>query len=694
MKARTLLTLLLGLSVSATLCTGCSQVSSPVSSDGQADITSAVKITLGGDSISVDGNGTETDGATVTITEAGSYQISGTLNDGQILIDAGKEDEVTLILDGASITCSDSAGIYAKQAGLTTLYLNEGTQNTVTDGTDYTYPDGGDEPDAAIFAKDDLTIAGSGTLVVNGNFHNGIGSKDNLTIESGTLEITAVNDALRGRDSVTIHDGSFVIDAQGDGIKSNNDEDPEKGWILISAGNFHITAGNDAVQAETSLQVTGGDFDLVTGGGSANAPTRTADIPGAHFGGGRQPRPDGITRPDGSAPSDGTTPPDDAAAPGTMTPPDGATPPENMASPEAAGSSDAETPPTPAASPADLAAATTESGTSDSTEDTSDSYKGLKAGTELAISGGTFSVDSADDAVHSNGTLTVGGGNFVISTGDDAFHADGALTIEDGDILIETCYEGLEGVTVDMTGGTVQLTATDDGVNAAGGSDGETGGFGMDRFQNIENHHICISGGTLLVDASGDGLDSNGTLTIDGGLVVVNGPSSGADTALDSDGECSINGGIVVAAGASGGIPQSFGEGTQNALMVYFTENQPAGTLISLTDSSGNAILTAAPEKDFQTLILSAPELTMSETYTLYTGGSCEGSSEAGYYGAVPSSGGTKLIDVTLASAFTRISSDGSEVTETMGRGMGGGPGGGRGQRMHTDVSGEAQPPV
>ena len=230
-----------------TALTGCASAAPDVNAEQTA--AAAATITLNGGSASVQGKGAAVQGTVITISDAGTYRITGTLDDGQIVIDAGKDDAVTLVLDNANISCSNSAGIYAKQAGTTTLLLQDGTQNSVSDAAQYAYPDGGDEPDAAIFAKDDLTIAGSGTLTVTGSFNNAIGSKDNLLIESGTLIVTAANDGLRGRDSVTITDGNFTIDAQGDGIKSNNDEDAEKGWITLSGGVYQITAGNDGIQS-------------------------------------------------------------------------------------------------------------------------------------------------------------------------------------------------------------------------------------------------------------------------------------------------------------------------------------------------------------------------------------------------------------------------------------------------------------
>lgn len=609
------------------LLAGCSQTPSPATaSAGTAN--GVVQITLNGGTASVSGTGASVNGADVTITGAGTYRITGTLDDGQILIDAGKKDAVTLVLDGATISCSDSAGIYAKQAGSTTILLADGSSNTVSDGAEYQFPDGGDEPDAAVFAKDDLTITGTGTLIVTGNYRNGIGSKDNLLVESGNLTITAVNDGLRGRDSVTISDGTFEIDAQGDGIKSNNDEDAQKGWILLSGGSYRISAGNDGVQAETELTVTGGSYEIVTGGGSENAPEHVEQGFGGGFGGDRS----GGRR--GGA---------------GMEPPDGQAPGEPPSLPDQQGAE--------AAQMSAFVRSAMDAGTAQPTgsETESESQKGMKAGTQLMVSGGTFSIDSVDDALHSNGNLTISGGDFRISTGDDGVHADDALAIDAGDIRIERSYEGLEGATVEISGGEIVLTASDDGVNAAGGSDNNPG---SDRFASRDSYYIRVTGGTLTVDAGGDGLDSNGNLYLEGGTVLVNGPTSGGDSALDYDGNCEISGGLLAASGSAGMVQVPSG-GTQPRLAVWFDGTQPAGTRISLTDGAGQSVLDVAPEKPFQVVILSAPGLEVGQTCSLLIDGE-------------------KTADLTLTETVTSISSDGSAAPAQTGFGRMGMGGGGR----------------
>jgi hypothetical protein len=215
-------------------------------------------ITLNGDSIAIDGSGATVDGSTVTITSAGTYRISGTLNDGRIVVDTADEETVRLVLDGAKITCSTSAPIYVAGAEKTVITLADGTVNSVTDGSSYIFEDAeSDEPNAAIFSKDDLTINGGGSLTVNANYNDGITSRTTSRSPAATSPKRRQR-RDQGRDSVAVRDGAITVTVGGDGIQSNNDEDAEKGYIVIEGGTIDIVAGADGIQAETSLSISGG----------------------------------------------------------------------------------------------------------------------------------------------------------------------------------------------------------------------------------------------------------------------------------------------------------------------------------------------------------------------------------------------------------------------------------------------------
>lgn len=262
---------------------------------------------------------------------------------------------------------------------------------------------------------------------------------------------------------------------------------------------------------------------------------------------------------------------------------------------------------------------------SQSTEEDSTSMKGIKAAGDLLISGGSFTIDSADDSIHSNSSVTIKDGVFEIASGDDAAHADEDLTVVAGTMNISESYEGLEALHLEIQDGDITLTASDDGLNAAGGTDssgiqgGRDGMFGGERpgFSSSDGT-ITISGGTLNITASGDGIDANGSLEITGGYTVVAGPAQGDTSTLDYDTTAQITGGTFIGTGASE-IAQTFSDAQQGVISVSVGE-QSAGTEVTLTDSSGNVILDVTPDLSFAAVILSSPELMSGESYTLTVG--------------------------------------------------------------------------
>jgi len=241
---------------------------------GTWDAAAATRIALADSGSTSDGGGVTVVGSTVTIAAAGTYVLSGSLNHGQIVVQAGDGDKVQLVLAGAAITNPDGPAILCLSGDKTTLTLADGTKNQVSDGSSYDLAEGEDEPNGAIFSKTDLTVNGSGDLTVDGNYQNGIVAKDDLVITGGHITVTAINDAVKGRDSVAVKDGTFSLSTKsGDGIQSSNDEDPAKGWIAIDGGSFTIQSGGDGVQAESLLQVDGGSLRVTAADDAIHANT-------------------------------------------------------------------------------------------------------------------------------------------------------------------------------------------------------------------------------------------------------------------------------------------------------------------------------------------------------------------------------------------------------------------------------------
>ena len=570
---------------------------------GTYEESGAVYVTLSDDGITGETAGVAINGQTVTITAEGTYIFSGTLSEGQIVVDADNA-KVQIVFDNVDITCASSAAVYVKSAEKVFVTLAEGSQNTLRNTDEYVAIDD-NNIDAVIFAKSDLTLNGTGSLMIVSAEGHGIVSKDDLKITGGTYDITAAGHALSGKDSVRIADGTFILTAEKDGIHAENADDEEKGYIYIADGDFTITSDGDGMDASNIVQIEDGTFDITAGGGAANSlKTHESDMPG---GGMSQ----NIERPDGeSMPQMGEKPdeesmsqmgekPDEESMPQMGEKPDG----ENM--------------------PQDTT--TDESGTS---------TKGIKAGGGMYLNGGTYQIDSADDSIHSNANITIADGTYTLATGDDGVHADDALTVNGGTITVTESYEGLEGLTVTINDGTIDITARDDGINTAGGTD--QSGFGTfgDHFKGMDSADdeteettdnemwMELNGGYIHILAGGDGVDSNGDLTINGGEIYIDGPSDNGNSAIDYGDRSSgyVTGGMLVAIGSSGMAEGMSDSSKQEVLMVKLGEQMEAGD-VELTDSEGNVIVSYTALKSYDCVIISTAEVESGATYTLTTSG-------------------------------------------------------------------------
>ncbi len=558
---------------------------------GTYEESGAVYVTLSGDGIIGETDGVAINGQTVTITAEGTYIFSGTLSEGQIVVDADNA-KVQIVFDNVDITCASSAAVYVKSAEKVFVTPAEGAQNTLRNTDEYVAIDD-NNIDAVIFAKSDLTLNGTGSLTIVSAEGHGIVSKDDLKITGGTYDIIAAGHALSGKDSVRIADGTFILTAEKDGIHAENADDEEKGYIYIADGDFAITSDGDGMDASNIVQIEDGTFDITAGGGAANSlKTHESDMPG---GGMSQ----NIERPDGESMPQMGEKPDEESMSQMGEKPDG----ENM--------------------PQDTT--TDESGTS---------TKGIKAGGGMYLNGGTYQIDSADDSIHSNANITIADGTYTLATGDDGVHADDALTVNGGTITVTESYEGLEGLTVTINDGTIDITARDDGINTAGGTD--QSGFGTfgDHFKGMDSADdeteettdnemwMELNGGYIHILAGGDGVDSNGDLTINGGEIYIDGPSDNGNSAIDYGDRSSayVNGGMLVAIGSSGMAEGMSDSSKQEVLMVKLGEQMEAGD-VELTDNEGNVIVSYTALKSYDCVIISTAEVESGATYTLTTSG-------------------------------------------------------------------------
>lgn len=300
-----------------------------------------------------------------------------------------------------------------------------------------------------------------------------------------------------------------------------------------------------------------------------------------------------------------------------------------------------------------------------SLSDDEESTNGIKAGTLILAEGGSITVSSADDTVHSNGDVQINGGKFALSSGDDGIHADNALIINSGEITVSKSYEGLEGKTVTVTGGNIDITSSDDGINAADGSSSSSGGApGANASSDV---YINISGGYITVNASGDGVDSNGNIDISGGVILVSGPTSDGDSALDCDGTATVTGGTAIFCG-SAGMAETFSDSSSQPSLMYTLDSAAAaGTSVALVNSEGKVIASFVPSKQYINIVISSPRLTVGSSYTLSVGGTVSGCDKNGYTDNGSISGAQSANEVKISSVSTTYGKSGG-----MGGNMGG----------------------
>lgn len=453
----------------------------------------------------------------VTIAEAGTYRLSGTLT-GQIVIRAENDEKVRLILDGAEICCEGHAAIYAVCADKVVITLAEGSSNLVKSVGNFVQTDE-NKVDAAVFAKCDLTFSGTGALGVSCEAGHGLVSKDDLKLKSGVISIRAAKQGIAGKDSVTLEGALVSIVCGTDGIRAEHD-DSQKGKVEILGGELSVRSGTDGVDASGCVLVENGILNILSG-----------------------------------------------------------------------------------------------------SKDNSESGKGLKSDADITVSGGELTVCSYDDALHANGCISVCGGILRLASEDDGIHAEEALVINDGLITVSQSKEGLEAHQITINGGTISVTAADDGLNAVGDSAlGDHRGQGRDDpFAADSSSVLTINGGTLTVNANGDGLDSNGLLLVTGGTVYISGPINGGNGAIDYGTAARISGGTFIAAG-SAGMAETFGEESTQGSILLNVSNQKAGATVTLTDEDGTLLVSFSPEKVYQTVVVSAPGMAVGRSYTVSAG--------------------------------------------------------------------------
>lgn len=538
------------------------------------------------------------DGQTVTITQAGTYQIAGTLGDGALIVESAENAKITLVLGGVSIKNSTGAAIQISTADDVTIELSEGTTNVLQSGEKVDIATATESEEAsggALQSKADLKIKGKGSLTVLGYLNNGIHCTKDLKIKNGNISVTALGHGIKGKNSVTVSGGTVTVTSGKDGITSDETENEEKGFVTIEDGEIIITSAGDGVSAETTLTVTGGVISIISGGGSANAQQKTDNMRDWwDF--------------DNSASDDNS-----ASCKGLKA---------GKAMMISGGSI-----------------------TIDAQDDA------LHTNGDMTISGGECILSTGDDGAHAALSLTVLDGKITVLTSYEGLEAN-QITLADGELDITASDDGINanggsdgfsggfgggfgGRRSDMNSQSGDMTPPDnsnmqtppDGNAPSGNPPTMPGQDAADSTTTDDTTDkqpvLLITGGKITVNADGDGLDSNGDLRVEGGDITINGPSNGGNGALDigteNGGAGVIAGGTLIALGTSS-MTENFGSTSTQCAFLVTMNSFGAGETITITDSQGNVLYTGVTVKSANSVVFSSPDLVVGETYTVTIG--------------------------------------------------------------------------
>ena len=538
------------------------------------------------------------DGQTVTITQAGTYQIAGTLGDGALIVESAENAKITLVLGGVSIKNSTGAAIQISTADDVTIELAEGTTNVLQSGEEVDIAAATESKEAsggALQSKADLKIKGKGSLTVLGYLNNGIHCTKDLKIKNGNISVTALGHGIKGKNSVTVSGGTVTVTSGKDGITSDETENEEKGFVTIEDGEIIITSVGDGVSAETTLTVTGDVISIISGGGSANAQQKTDNMRDWwDF--------------DNSASDDNS-----ASCKGLK-----------------------------------AGKALVISGGSITIDAQDDA---LHTDGDMTISGGECILSTGDDGAHAALSLTVLDGKITVLTSYEGLEAN-QITLADGELDITASDDGINanggsdgfsggfgggfgGRRSDMNSQSGDMTPPDnsnmqtppDGNAPSGNPPTMPGQDAADSTTTDDTTDkqpvLLITGGKITVNADGDGLDSNGDLRVEGGDITINGPANGGNGALDigteNGGSGVIAGGTLIALGTSS-MTENFGSTSTQCAFLVTMNSFGAGETITITDSQGNVLYTGVTVKSANSVVFSSADLVVGETYTVTIG--------------------------------------------------------------------------
>nr|WP_027871194.1 carbohydrate-binding domain-containing protein [[Eubacterium] cellulosolvens] len=498
---------------------------------------SYTSIALNDDAVSVNGDGVTCEGSKITITSGGTYVFTGNLTDGSITVSTQKTENVRIVLNGVTISCSDGPVINIKEADKVTISLEDGTKNMLSDTE--THSD--EELDAVIYSASDLVLNGEGTLTVNAQFKDAIHSKDDLRILGGSYDITAADDGFVGKDALEVTAGNFTLNTQGDAFKSTNDKDENRGFIYITDGSFNISSGDEAFSAVNQIQIENGEFNISAEG------------------------------------------------------------------------------------------------------------KGISAGSVLLINNGSINVYKSYEALEAP-CIFINDGTFDLKASDDGINTAGGeldSSSEDGQFP-----QPPSGDFDPEISGATPTPSDENGDEGSLPNPGHMGGGGM---METSSGYLFINGGTIIISADGDGLDSNTCITQTGGDIIVEGPTNDGNGSLDYSRTYTMTGGTLLALGSSGML-QSISESedtTVHDLTVIFTETQKAGTTFALTDEDGKELVSYTSTKQFTSAVYASASLEDQKSYNIQINGTTTGTA-------------------TLSGIVTTVDETGAATQAKSSMGMGG----------------------
>lgn len=511
-------------------------------------------------------NPTATDGVTVedgtlTITKAGTYKLSGEYQ-GQIKVETADSDAVRLVLDNANITNSSGAALNVVNADEVILYSASGTTNTISDGADYTAT-GENDPDAVVYSKADLTIAGEGTLKVNGNHEDGIHTSDGLVIASGTLEVNAANTGIKGKDYVDILGGTINVTAQQDGIKSTNDTDEGKGWTRLSNGTVTVNAGDDGFKASRVVEISGGSLTVEQSDEGIEA--QYINVSGGDV---------NVTSAD-----DGMN----------------------------------------------ASLKTSDSESTDSSANTSDTANQQQNNQQQGSLPGGQQNGTSNQQQQGTGQPPQGQPPAMSGSSQDGMSQNGTSGTAQQQNNTQNQGNQNMGQPPAMPGGNAQDGTSQNGTTGTGQQgmgqppQGGMPGGGGGTFEVIDAA-INVSGGHVTVNAEGDGIDSNGVTTLSGGTLIVNGPSQGGNAALDTNGDLLLNGATVLSGSTADMFEAPSTNSTSGYLKLTNSSGFEQGSTVQVADSSGKVVANYKVTKsNVQLVLVSSSSIIKGQSYTVYT---------------------------------------------------------------------------